>query len=750
MPMPMTALARTRRAGATLGRAKLRGHVPAPALRSALRIARVSAFVAALATGLLLAPTLHAEAPTYPPTRTVDQIDRYFGTAVADPYRWLEDDNAADTKAWVEAENKLTESVLDKIPFRGAVRARLTALANYPKYAAPQMHHGQLYFFKNSGLQNQSVLYVQQGLDGKPEVLIDPNSFSSDGTLRLTLFELSRDGRYAVYGRTAIAGSDWQDLLVLDMQTRQTLPEVLRWAKFSGASWRGKGFYYSRYPAPAKGEALTVRATGQAVYYHRVGTPQEADTLVYQDTAHPGFFVGVDTTEDEQLAVLSVSDPKLRGNTLHVRREATGAEPAGAFEPIVADMSDDLYTVVGHVGGRLLVQTTRGAPNGRLVSIDPARPAEADWKTVLPEQPEPLKTVSTVGGRLIATYLKDVTTRAYVYDNTGGSRREIVLPGPGTAGGFGGLREDTDTFYTYTSLNQPPSIYRYQLASGKSTLFRQPQIPGFAADRFVSQQIFYRSKDGTRIPMFLVHRKGLPLNGRNPTILYGYGGFNVTVAPRFSAARIAWLEQGGVFAIASLRGGGEYGQKWHEAGMRLNKQNVFDDFIAAAQYLIDSKYTSSGRLALQGGSNGGLLVAAVANQRPDLFKVALPAVGVMDMLRYQRFSAGVAWVSDYGSSDDETQFRNLLGYSPLHNIKPGTTYPATLVTTSDHDDRVVPAHSFKYIATLQAQAGPASGPLLIRIETQSGHGSSNLSKALAETADEYTFTWANMGFTPTY
>jgi prolyl oligopeptidase len=725
---------------------------PRPTRPPLWRLARRAA-VAALAAGCATL-SLHAEPLVYPDTKQVDHVDTYFGTAVPDPYRWLEDDNAADTKAWVAEENKLTFSVLDKIAFRPAVLARLKTLVNYPKYSAPTQRHGLVFFYKNDGLQNQSVLYVQKGLNGTPEVLLDPNTFSSDGTVRLTLFELSRDGRYAVYGKTAIPGSDWQNLYVLDMRTRKTLPDVLQWAKFSEAAWRGNGFYYSRYPQPPKGEELTVRAVGQKVYYHRVGTPQDDDALVYEDAAHPGFFLSLGATEDEKLAVLTVSDPSKRGNTLFVRKEPSGPAAKGLvaapFTPIVDTMSDDEYSVIDHVGDQLIVQTTHDAPNSQVVQIDIRQPAPAHWKTVLAERPEPLKGVSAVGGQLIASYLQDVTTRVHAFDYHGKPLRDIALPGPGTAGGFGGLRQDKDTFYTYTSMNQPPSIYRYDLASGKSTLFRQPTIPGFDAADFDSKQVFYKSKDGTRIPMFLVYKKGLKLDGNNPTILYGYGGFNITLEPRFSAARIAWLEQGGVFAMANLRGGGEYGQKWHEAGMQLHKQNVFDDCIAAAEYLIAEKYTSPARLALQGGSNGGLLVGAVINQRPDLFKVALPAVGVMDMLRFQKFSAGVAWVSDYGSSDNEQQFHYLLGYSPLHNIRAGATYPATLVTTSDHDDRVVPAHSFKYIATLQAKAGPDSGPLLIRIETNSGHGASNLSKALEETADEYAFTWSNMGVVPKY
>jgi prolyl oligopeptidase len=587
---------------------------------------------------------------------------------------------------------------------------------------------------------------VQKGLTGKPELLLDPNTFSPDGTVRLTSFRLSRDGRYAAYEKTAIPGSDWRDLYVMDMATRRTLPEVLHWVKFSDTAWHGDGFYYSRFPAPAAGAELTVRAEHQQVWFHRVGTPQRDDALVYEDRDHPSYFVSVETTEDERYAALSVIDRDKRGNALYVRDERGAPAAGAAFRPIVAEITEDRYDVVDNQADRLFIVTTRQAPNRQLLRYDLG---DGRWSTVLAERPQLLEHVSAAGGRLFATYLQDVAARVEVVEHDGTLRDRIALPGPGAAYGFAGERGDAQVFYTFTSMNQPPTIFRYAIADKRSQLFRAPEIPGFDPARFESRQVFFKSRDGTRIPMFVVHRKGLVLDGRNPTILYGYGGFNITLNPSFSATRIAWLEQGGVFAMANLRGGGEYGEAWHEAGMRLHKQNVFDDCIAAAEYLIREKYTAPDRLALQGGSNGGLLVGAALNQRPDLFKVALPQVGVMDMLRYQKFSAGPAWISDYGASDDATQFKNLFGYSPLHNIKAGVDYPATLVTTSDHDDRVVPAHSFKYIATLQAQSGGAA-PHLIRIETNSGHGSSNLSKALEETADVYSFVWASMGIVPTF
>ena len=646
----------------------------------------------------------------------------------------------------MQAENKVTFDYLAAIPYRARVLERVKTLANYAKYSAPFKKNDDVFFYKNDGLQNQAVLYVQKGYEGKPEVLLDPNTFSSDGTVRLTSFVLSKDGRYASYGRTAIPGSDWHELHVMDMKTHQTLPDTINWVRYADANWRGDGFYYSRYPQPEKGKELTAKNENQKVYYHKLGTNQSDDVLVYEDTAHPSWYLSVGTTEDERFAVLSVQDPDKRGNSLFVRDDAKGDT---AFTPIVKENSEDSFGVVDNIGDKLLIQTNRNAPNQKVMLYDPAHPAEADWSTVLPEKPELLESLTATGGKLFATYLKDVSGHTYVYDRSGKLENEIALPGPGTVGGFGGEKDDKDTFYVFTTMNYPPTIFRYDIASRKSTLYRAPEIPGFKSDQYESKQVFYHSKDGTRVPMFLVYKKGLKLNGKNPTILYGYGGFDITINPGFSPTRIAWLEQGGVFAIANLRGGGEYGEKWHEAGMKLNKQNVFDDCIAAAEYLVKEKYTSPKFLALQGGSNGGLLVGAVVNQRPDLFKVALPAVGVMDMLRFQKFSAGTGWVADYGSSDDEAQFRYILRYSPLHTIKSGTHYPAIMAFTSDHDDRVVPMHTFKYISTMQ-EKNPHGEPALVRIETNSGHGASNLSKNLEETADTYAFVWKNMGITPKY
>ena len=681
----------------------------------------------------------------YPATRKVDHTDTYHGTKVGDPYRWLEDDTSAETAAWVEAENKITFPYLERIPFRQQFQDRVKALSNYERYSAPS-RKGQYFFFsKNDGLQNQNVLYIQKGLDGQPEVLIDPNSWSADGTARLGAFAPSKDAKYAVYGISR-SGSDWQEYKVMELATKKTLADTVEWVKVSGVAWHGDGFYYSRYPAPAKGQEKASVNENHQVFFHKVGTTQAEDVLVYQDPKNSQRFHMVETTEDERFAILTISErgKGKDGNALFVR-DLSSAK--AEFSPLVPTIGDDSYGIVDNDGAKLIVQTNRKAPNWRVVLIDPARPDEANWTAVLPEKPEPIDSVSSAGGKLFATYLKDVTTRAYVYSFAGALENEIALPGLGTAAGFGGPTSAEFVFYSFNSLNVPPAIYRYDIAKRASTVFRQPKVPGYNADAFETKQVFYNSKDGTRIPMFLVHRKGLKLDGNNPTLLYAYGGFNVVQSPTFSAARLALLEQGFVYASANLRGGGEYGESWHQQGMKLKKQNVFDDYIAAAEWLIANKYTSSARLAIQGGSNGGLLVGAVMNQRPELFRVAIPQVGVMDMLRFQKFTIGWNWIADYGSSDNADEFKALYAYSPLHNIKAGAKYPATLITTADHDDRVVPAHSFKYAATLQALAS-RDNPVLIRIETKSGHGASSLTKQLETTADIYAFTLYNMGITP--
>ena len=679
----------------------------------------------------------------YPESRKVDQVDDYFGTKVADPYRWLEDETSPEVKAWIEAQNKVTFAYLDRIPYREKLKARLTELFNYPRISAP-FRRGDTYFFtKNDGLQNQSVYYIQKGENGTPEVFLDPNKFSADGTSVLSAFSVSKDGKYVAYGISQ-GGSDWTTLSVMEVATRKKLDDELKWMKVSGVSWQGDGFYYSRYPEPAKGKELSSRNEFQTVYFHKVGTPQSEDILIYEDKKNPQRFQGVSTTEDERFAILSVSErgKGKKGNSLFYKDLQAGDT---TFSPIVAEIGDDSFGIIDNVGDKFLMRTNKDAPNGRVVLVDPRNPQEQNWKDVLPERAEPLQGAGTAGGKLFASWRKDVATRAYVFDLTGKLENEIELPGVGTAGGFGGRNDDKHVFYSFTSFNFPPTIYKYDIATRKSTVFRTVDIPGFNAENYETRQIFYNSKDGTRVPMFLVHKKGLKLDGNNPTLLYGYGGFNSVQAPSFSSLRMALLEQGVVYALANIRGGGEYGEKWHEAGTKLKKQNVFDDFIAAAEWLIANKYTSSNKLAIQGGSNGGLLVGAVANQRPELFRAVIQQAGVMDMLRFQKFTIGWNWIADYGSAEaNEAEFKALYAYSPIHNIKQGAKYPATLITTADHDDRVVPAHNYKYAAALQAGQG-GENPILIRIDTKSAHGASNTTKAIEQTRDIYAFLFENLG-----
>jgi prolyl oligopeptidase len=705
-------------------------------------LAWACAAVVALA---LLSPTLHAQRLAYPETKRVGHVDTYFGVKVPDPYRWLEDESSPETAKWVEEQNKVTFAYLEKIPYRPAVKARLEQLYNYARYGAPSRKGEYYVFSKNDGLQNQSVLYIQKGLDGTPEVLLDPNTFSSDGTSRLAGFALSKDGRYAAHG-ISTGGSDWTELHVMEVASRKTLPDAVKWAKVTGIAWSGRGFFYSRYDAPDSTRALTSKNEGHKVYYHRAGTPQQQDVLAYEDKANPQRFHTVSTTEDERFAILNISDrgKGKKGNAIFYRDLNRGDS---TWAPLIAEIGDDQFHVVDNVGDRLLVQTNRNAPNWKVVLIDTRNPAEAGWKTVLPERGEPLVSAATGGGKLFATYLQDVATRAYVYDLTGKVENEIRLPGLGSAGGFDGNHDDRAIFYTFTSFNVPPSIYRYDIATRQSTLFRAPQIPGFRAGDFVTERVFYTGKDGTRIPMFITRKTDVTLNGANPTLLYGYGGFNSATAPSFSALRLALLEQGVIYASANIRGGSEYGERWHEAGTKLKKQNVFNDFIAAAEYLIAKRYTSPRQLAIHGVSNGGLLVGAVANQRPDLFKVVIQQAGVMDMLRFHKFTIGWNWIADYGSSDNEAEFKALRAYSPIHNVRQNVAYPATLITTADHDDRVVPAHSFKYAAALQA-AQHGDNPILIRIDTKSGHGASNTAKAIEQSADIYSFLFYNIGLTP--
>jgi prolyl oligopeptidase len=715
-----------------------------PNIISAMK--KVILFGTPMGVAVVLSIALSAQGLQYPATKTVDHVDTYHGVTIADPYRWLEDDTSAETAAWVEAQNKVTFAYLDTIPYRAQLTKRLSALYNYAKFGMPQ-RRGEVYFFsKNDGLQNQSVYYIQRGLTGTPEVFIDPNQWSEDGTVRLTAFAPSRDGKLVAYG-VSRSGSDWQEYRVMDVATKKPTADRVEWVKVSSIAWRGTGFYYSRYPQPEKGKELSSINEDHQVYYHRLGTPQSSDELVFRDAKNPQRFHTLQTTEDERFAVLDVSDRGTgkQGNAVFV---LDLSKPGATFTPLIPEITDDTYSVLESVRGELLVFTDNQAPNGRVVRIDPANPARANWKVILAEKPDTIDSVAVAGGKVIATYMKDVASKAYVHSIEGQLENEIALPGLGSVSGFNGRMDDTNLFYTYSSFNFPSTIFRYEVAARKSSVFRAPEIPGLDVNQYETKQVFVTSKDGAKVPMFLVHKKGLALDGNNPTLMYGYGGFNIATTPGFNSLRIALLEQGFVYASVNMRGGSEYGEAWHDAGTKLKKQNVFDDFIAAAEWLIANKYTNPSKLAAQGGSNGGLLVGAVINQRPDLFRVAIPQVGVMDMLRFHKFTIGWNWIADYGSSDNPEEFKALRAYSPLHNIK-AMKYPATLVTTADHDDRVVPAHSFKYAATLQ-KAASKENPVLIRIDTKSGHGASNVTKQIEATADIYAFIMHNLGVTPKF
>ncbi len=703
--------------------------------------------VASLAALLCVVPVVavaQTVRPDYPKTRRVEQVDDYFGTRVADPYRWLEDDNSPETKAWVEAQNKVTFAYLEAIPERKAIEKRLTELWDYERYGLPSKEGPWYVFSRNSGLQNQAVVYRAKGLDAAPDVLIDPNTLSQDGTVALGTTSFSDDGARMAWS-SASGGSDWIEWHVRDVATGGDLPDLVRWSKFSGAAWRkdGSGFYYSRYAAPKEGEALTGVNKDQKVYFHRIGTAQDQDALVYERQDHPDWGFGADVTDDGRFLLVYQSegtDPKNRIflQDLH--------DPQGSIAPFL-DAFDAEYQVVGNDGDVFFVRTDEGAPRRRLVAIDRRSPSPSSWKQILPQDPGQgvLSSVHMIGDRLVAVWQVDAHDRIRIYRKDGTLEHEVALPGIGNAT-VSGRRRDAEFFYSFTSFTYPTTIYRCDPATGASSVFRQPRVP-FDPAAYETRQVFYASKDGTRIPMFITARKGVARDGRSPALLTGYGGFNISMTPAFSPGVMDWLEMGGVYALANLRGGSEYGKEWHDAGRLTNKQNVFDDFVAAAEYLIREKYTSTPKLAIAGGSNGGLLVGAVLNQRPDLSGAALPAVGVMDMLRFHLFTIGWAWKSDYASSETKEGFETLIKYSPLHNIKPGTRYPAVLITTGDHDDRVVPAHSFKYAATLQrAQAGDA--PVLIRIETRAGHGAGKPThKIIEETADRWAFLVKNLGIT---
>jgi prolyl oligopeptidase len=677
----------------------------------------------------------------YPETRKVEQEDNYFGTIIKDPYRWLEDDNSAETKAWVKEENKVTEDYLSKIPFREKVKARLKEMWNYTKYGAPFKEGGYYYFYKNDGLQNQSVLYRQPGLQAPTEVFIDPNKMSNDGTASISTPSFSRNNKYAVY-LEAQAGSDWEIAHVMNVADKSLMKDELRFIKFSGTSWKGDvGFYYSRYPNSDDKEKLTQQNQHHKVYYHKIGSSQSEDQLIYEDVAHPLRIIGAWLTEDEHFLIISKSEGT-SGSEIWIR-DMKNPSAKNDFILLVKGF-DTESNVIDNDGDKILVRTNADAPNYKVVLIDPKNPSTKNWETVIPERKELLESVGTAGGKLFLTYLQDASSRVYQTDYKGHYAQEIQLPGIGTASGFGAHKKDKELFYSYTSFDYPATIFRYDLETGKSTLFRKSEAK-VNADNYQTLQSFCISKDGTKVPMFITYKKGLKLDGNNPVLMYGYGGFNIALTPAFSISNAFFLDQGGVFVEVSLRGGSEYGEAWHKAGMLQNKQNVFDDFISAAQFLIDKKYTNPSKLAMRGGSNGGLLIGAVMTQRPELFKVAIPQVGVMDMLRYHQFTIGWAWATEYGRSDKKEDFENLIKYSPLQNLKPGVNYPATLVTTADHDDRVVPAHSFKFAATLQADNAGAN-PALIRIETKAGHGGGKpTDKQIDEAADIWSFVMYNLG-----
>jgi prolyl oligopeptidase len=671
---------------------------------------------------------------TYPPARKSDQIDDYHGVKVADPYRWLEDLDSEETRVWVEAENKLTFGYLSEIPAREKIKQRLTKLWNYERYGVPFKEGNNYFYSHNSGLQNQSVYYTVTSLSGEPKMLIDPNTLSTDGTVALSGLSASHDGNLLAYSLSA-SGSDWQEWKVRDVETGKDLSDDLKWVKFSGASWTpdGKGFFYSRYDEP-KENSLKSTNYFQKLYYHRLGAPQSDDALVYERADQKEWLFGSSVTDDGRYLIIGVSQGTDVKNRLYYKDLQTKDSPVVKL----LDDFDAAYNFIDNDGPVFWFQTDLDAPRGKIIAIDTRTAERKNWKTLVPESAETLQSVSFVNHMFVANYLKDAHSQVRVFDQSGKLAREVQFPGIGSASGFGGKAKDKETFYAFTSFTMPTTIYRYDMVTGQSTVFRQPKVD-FRSEDYETKQVFYNSKDSTRVPMFITHKKGLKLDGKNPTYLYGYGGFDISLTPGFSPGILVWMEMGGVFAQPNLRGGGEYGEEWHKGGMKAKKQNVFDDFIAAAEWLIANKYTSTPKLAIGGGSNGGLLVGAALTQRPDLFGAAVPQVGVMDMLRFQKFTIGWAWVSDYGSSDNAEDFKALYAYSPLHNIKAGTNYPPTLITTADHDDRVWPGHSFKFAATMQAaQAGPA--PILIRIETKAGHGAGKpTSKVIEEVADRWGF-----------
>ena len=693
-----------------------------------------------LVLGLVQIPMM-ATSLSYPPSPRHDQVDIYHGVAVPDPYRWLEDPQSAASRQWIEAQNQVTSAYLETLAGRSAIGDRLTQLWNFERYSTPFKQGGRYFYFKNDGLQNQSVLYTLPSLEAEPRMLLDPNTLSEDGTVSLSGMAVSENGAYLAYGLSS-AGSDWVEWYVRDIATGVDTDDRLQWVKFSGASWSHdhQGFFYSRYDEPDETTKLEAVNYYQKLYYHRLGNPQGDDVLVYDrpDQKEWGFGGGV--TEDGRYLIISVwkgTDP----NNLVFYKDLN--VPDSPVVELITEFEAS-YSFVDNEGSLFWFRTDLEAPKGRLIAIDIAQPERGAWQEIIPESDDTLEGVGLLNHQFVADYLKDAYTTIRIFSLTGELVREVALPGIGSAGGFDGKRGDTETFYSFTSFTVPSAIYRYDMVTGQSTLYRQPEVD-FDPAAYTTTQVFYESKDGTHVPMFITHKTGLELNGQNPTLLYGYGGFSISLTPAFSVGNLVWMEMGGIYAVPNLRGGGEYGEEWHQAGTKLHKQTVFDDFIAAAEWLMAAGYTSPAKLAIMGGSNGGLLVGACMTQRPDLFAVVLPAVGVMDMLRFNQFTIGWAWESDYGSPQNEAEFRALYAYSPLHNLKPGTAYPATLITTADHDDRVVPAHSFKFAAALQA-AHQGAAPVLIRIETKAGHGAGKpTAKVIEEVADKWAFLAANLG-----
>jgi len=693
---------------------------------------------------MLLSSTNSKSEIRYPETVKVNHIDTYFGVEVNDPYRWLENDTSAVTSAWVKTQNKVTNNFLAQIPFRAELKKRLTALMNYPKFGAPIKKNGQYFYFKNNGLQNQSVFYHQATLTSTPEVFLDPNTFSTDGTVALHAQSFSKDGKYLAYSISR-SGSDWNEIFVMDVASKQILSDHINWSKSSDISWQGDGFYYSAYDAPVPGKEYSNKNEYEKVYYHAVGQSQSQDKLIYENKEFPLRECYPIVTDDEKYLFITETETTT-GNELLIKDLSV---PGAKFALLAPGFAND-YTVVDHVKGKIYILTNWKAPKQRLMEVDPLNLSRENWKEIIPESTNVLERTTIIGGKILAEYMKDATHHAYGFDLSGKKLYEVQLPSLGTLSGFTGSNDDNEAFYIFSSYTLPPTVYRFDVSENKSDVFHKTEV-SFKSEEYISEQVFFTSKDGTRVPMSITYKKGMKKDGKNPLMLYGYGGFNISLNPSFSAIRIPFLENGGIYVVANLRGGGEYGEAWHLAGTKMHKQNVFDDFIAAAEYLISHKYTSTKKLAIDGGSNGGLLVGACLTQRPDLYAVAVPEVGVLDMLRYNQFTIGWSWTSDYGNSQESKEmFEYLKGYSPLHNVKPGVNYPATLVMTGDHDDRVVPAHSFKFAATLQAD-NAGKTPALIRIDSKAGHGAGKpIGKVIDAQTDMWSFVMYNLGMNPKF